>query len=312
MTTDLDRMIREVVTRMAEDAPPPPGLEELEAPVVVRRPRRKPGWWRRPALLVATLSLIVGGTLFLLIDRLTGEQAIADWQPATGEEWDAALQDALDQLRTAEAVEGIERGFIGGHLAATSWFTWRPDGETVVVQQTDVDVRETAWWLTSSSPPRSGERVKTLAWVAAGGRLFTATDEAGWSLVTEPPSRPQTFGRGLLEPEFASQFESVFAAPEGAGVVRRTEGDGTTVWTLSITAEATTEIQMRVHPDGHLAGISQRQDRVNPAVDGSLPIDASDISYSVRSDPPPVPIPEVGQPLDLAIFDLPSDYGIGP
>ena len=67
--------------------------------------------------------------------------------PATSAELRAAVESGLEVLRESPGVEGTSSSSVLGELGAATWFSWRPNGDQIVISRTDRDVSETAWWL---------------------------------------------------------------------------------------------------------------------------------------------------------------------
>lgn len=315
-----DRTIREVLGRMADEAPPALDLEDLEDPVVTRSARGRSATPpnRRTLAAVAGSAVVVLAVLAIIfssgstVDEVT---LVGEPVAATAADYDAVLAASLEELSAAPGVEALERGFIAGYLSNVSWASTRSNGDTVVVQQADVDVRDTAWWVASSSPPRVGENIETIARVLVGDSFYEATDSESWTIAdrTEAPRGPGSFALGLLRPDFRSDYQRMMAAPVGSEVTRQDTADGGEVWVVTYEVDdSPVRGRLRIHADGYLAELSlQSEDLDTNPVDFGPPIDLALTSYRVLDDPDSIPVPEAGTPLDLDDFDLPEGFGVG-
>ena len=127
--------------------------------------------------IVATIALILGQ------DPNVGpgptESTEAQPSPASVEELRAALESATEVLRHAPGVEGIGTASVLDELSAATWFSWRPNGDQVVITRTDVDVAQTAWWLDpDGEPPARGENITTTIHVLVGDESYVTEGEA--------------------------------------------------------------------------------------------------------------------------------------
>lgn len=230
---------------------------------------------------------------------------------ATAEEFEAALASALDALGQQPGVTGVEESRIGDHLASKVWWSARPGGDSVVVQQRDIDVADTAWWPTSDAPLRVGERVAVTVWVTADGTMLEAiespVESQVWTERGAPPG-PMALGLGLLYPADPGMRD--FMVPDADLIRRWVEEDGTTTWELTGRAEGGRWMQrFHVDPRGLLAAWeTQRLSPVEGPTADAAPIDASRVTYLPLGDPEPIPVPKPGTALDLGIFDLPDGF----
>lgn len=320
MTMSDDQTIREVLGRMADQAPPALDLEDLEDPVVSRSGHRSSATRPHRRILAA-----VGGSAVVVLAVLAifffaqppVDEVVLVGEPvaASAAEYDAALVASIEELAAYPGVEAEERGFIGGYLANVTWASIRGNGDTVVVQQVDVDVRDSAWWVASSSPPRVGENIETIARVLVGDSYYEATGSESWTVTdrTEAPRGPGSFALGLLQPDFRSDFLRMMAAPPGSEVTKQDTADGGEVWVVTYEVDDNpVRGRLRIHAEGYLTELSSHSEDpdVNPA-DFGPPIDLARTSYRVVDDPESIPTPEPGGPLDLDDFDLPEGFGFG-
>ena len=315
-----DRTIREVLGRMADEAPPALDLEELDDPVVIRSPRRtatmRPN--RRTLTAVGGSAVVLLAVLAILFaSGPTGDEVVLVGEPvaATAAEYDAALVASIEELVASPGVEARERAFIGGYLANVGWASIRSNGDTLVVLQSDVDVRDTAWWVASSSPPRVGENIETIAWALVGNSYYAATASESWTVADrdEASRGPMSFALGLIHPDYRSDFLPMMTAPVESEVTRQDTADGGEVWVMSYEIDdSPVRGRLRIHAAGYLAELSLLSEDldIDPA-DFGAPIGPALVSYRVLDDPDTIPTPEAGTPLDLDDFDLPEGFGFG-
>lgn len=315
MTMTDREIIHDVLGRMAGEAPPALDIEELAHPTVPsRRPAPRCPFSRRWAIAVSAVAASILVVVAILVVRPGGDGATPVGAPvdATVEELRAALASGFEALEAAEGIEGLHEAYIQGHLSAKVWFTARSDGDTAVVQQADIDVRDTAWWLTSATPPAEGEHIATHAWVLVDGVAYEAGPLEGgdrtWRRSDPTSSGPLAFGLSFLDPIRGEQFREMLAPSDAnAAVTRQRTVDGGAIWVA--TYEGGGQSSFYLHPEGHLASWSWL-DRGPVEIDGP-PVDSGSVSYTPLGDPPPIPVPTAGTPFDLAEFNTPEDFPIG-
>lgn len=303
-----EQIIRDVLGRMADEAPAALDFEELGHPTVPSKkspPSVFGRKWAAVAAGVAALVVVVGA---VLVFRPSGDGATPVGAPAeaTVYELRSALASGFDALEVADGIEGVQEAYIRGHLSTKVWFTTRPEGDTVVVQQADIDVRDTAWWNMSAAPPAVGERIVTTAWIVVDDVVYQAGTPGGgdrpWRIADDPPSGPLAFGLMYFDPEYGDQFREQLA-PSDAEVTRRATANGGAIWMARYDGDG--QSRFYIHPDGYLA--SWEWHELTPMGRDSGPVDSGSITYTPLSYPDPITAPESGAPLDLADFDLPDD-----
>jgi hypothetical protein len=308
-------IIHDVLGRMANQAPPALGFEELTQPTVTseRSAPRSP-FSRRWAIAASAVAASILVVVAILVVRPGGDGATPVGAPvdATVEELRAALASGFESLEAAKGIEGLHEAYIQGHLSAKVWFTARSDGDTAVVQQADIDVQDTAWWLTSATPPAEGERIATQAWVLVDGVAYEAGPLEGgdrsWRRSDPTPSGPLAFGLLFLDPIRGEQFREMLAPSDAdAKVTRQRTVNGGAIWVAIY--EDRGQSRFYLHPDGHLASWSWLDQGVIEVDDS--PVDSGSVSYTPLGDPPPIPVPAAGTPFDPAEFDTPEDFSIG-
>lgn len=320
MTMRNEQIIREVVGRMADEAPAPLAFDQLGEPVVARADKRSSGLsTRRLVALAATLAVVaVFAVTAVFLTRPALEDATPVGAPADASvgEFKDALTDALAVLGEAPGIQGIQESYIQTHLAGRVWFSSRDNGDIIVVEQADIDVRDTAWWLTSAGPTAVGENLTTTARLVVEGDYYQATvsdrDSQPWSQPEIDPPGTLAFGLVFFDDQFGPQVRDQIAPPD-ANITRQDTANGGEIWTVKGPADETSgEQRFYVHPDGYLASWSWQALRVNgDPNDQTAPIDAGNISYLPLDNPDELAKPEVGTPLDLTAYDLPEGFPIG-
>ena len=313
MATTDRQIIHDVIGRMAAEAPPALDFEELAQPVVAdSEPPRRSSAGSRLAWVGAAAAVVVVLVGAFLLSRPGPEGAtpVGAVTSVSVEEFRAALDSGFEELEGAVGIEGIQESYIQGQLSARVWFTTGPDGNTVVVQQADTDVRDTAWWLTSDTPPAEGERIVTDAWVTVDQVTYEAGSDNGfprsWQVVEPEASGPLAFALTFLDPSYGEQFRAQLAPPDAA-VTRQATVDGGAIWVVSHPGVG--QSRFYIHPDGHVASWSWLD--LGPVeIDGDA-ADSGEINYSPLAEPPAIATPTVGAPFDLAPLGAPEDFEVG-
>lgn len=300
MTTKTDQIIRQVLGQMADEAPPAHKSDGLAQPTVrLGKPALKPSLGGRLAAFGAAAIVIVVlvGAVLTIRDQPDGTVPVA----ATAEELEAALAAGFETLESAEGVVGTQEAYIEGYLSAKVWFTARPNGDTFVIQQADIDVRDTAWWNVASTPPATGEQIATSAWLTSGSTVYTvgwpAHEELVWRVSEAGPSGPMAFGLLFLDPDYSSDFRAQLVPPD-AEITRQATTNGGSIWT--VTVDDGGHSRFHIHPDGHLSSWSGQG--IAPPSLNSIPIDSIELTYSPLSDPEPIQRPTPGAPFDVTDF----------
>jgi hypothetical protein len=313
MPTTTKQIIRDVLGRMAAEAPPALKFEELAQPVVTagksgRRSTAGPRLaWVGAAVVVVVLLV---GAVLVVRPGPDGTTPVGAAAPASVEEFRAALVSGFEELEQAEGIEGLQEAAIQGHLSARVWFTTGPGGDTVVIQQADVDVRDSAWWLTSISPPAEGERIVTDAWVTVDGVTYEAGSDSGvprsWQVVESGPARSFAFALMFLDPTYSEQFRAQLS-PTDADVTRQATVNGGAIWLASYSGGGQSRVY--IHPEGHVASWSWFD--FGPVEIDGQPVDSGEVSYSPLAESPSITLPTVGSPFDLAELDAPENFPLG-
>lgn len=232
----------------------------------------------------------------------------------TMEELEAAVDSAVEALVEAPGVEGYQEGYIDEYLSGASWFDYRSNGDVVVVQRTDVDVAQTAWWLNpSEGPPATGRNIATTVRVLVGDSFYEAISTSGqgaarWSVTDRDAARrvPLTLGLVLL-----SGDDRMFGRPAADGeVTRERSTDGGSVWTVTVPERDGEGIQRwHIRPTGELASWSWELVGVSePAELESDPTTSGRIEFTLLADPDPIDAPDTEEVPDLTEFALPEDF----
>lgn len=232
-----------------------------------------------------------------------------------------ALLEAVDVLRDAPGVEGLQQTEIDGVLGTATWFTWRPNGDQVVVERRDVDVTETGWWLApDGTPPATGQRIWTHVNAHVGSETYL-TDEAGeWAVM---PRLEQSLSMGtailarsILPWDPLTAFGPSFPeSPEqGARVERRDLQDGGIEWLLEFEDAGSPVIQRwTIGPGGELR--SWFVQRTDPPVDpeGTYinAVTEASVEFTVTSGDPIQP-PDTSRPPGASHVGAPASMPLMP
>ena len=231
---------------------------------------------------------------------------------ATVEELRDAVESGLDVLRQAPGVEGIGTSSVLGELSAASWFSWRPNGDQIVISRTDVDVAQTAWWLEpGGQPPARGENITTTIHVLVGDEYFLAEGEAWVVQGREEAPRVLTLAIAILDGEELAVEGFIGNLAGDATVTRGPEG--TTTWTLSAPyRDGSAVSEWRVGPDGALVSWSSDLVGVTPTVDDTqFATLEGQVEFTPLPDAAPIEAPDPDAPPDPAALGLPPDFPLG-
>lgn len=268
-------------------------------------------------VIAAVLTAIGLGLLQPGFFGTPAEDPVTTDDPVTMEELEAAVDSAVEALVEAPGVEGYQEGYIDEYLSGASWFDSRSNGDVVVVQRTDVDVAQTAWWLNpSEGPPATGRNIATTVRVLVGDSFYEAISTSGqgdarWSVTDRDAARrvPLTLGLVLL-----SGDDRMFGLPAADGeVTRERSTDGGSVWTVTVPERDGEGIQRwHIRPTGELASWSWELVGVSePAELESDPTTSGRIEFTLLADPDPIDAPDTEEVLDLTEFALPDDFPLG-
>jgi carboxyl-terminal processing protease len=230
-------------------------------------------------------------------------------------ELEAAVTAGVEFLREGGAVEGIGTASVLGELGSATWFSWRPSGDQVVINRSDVDVTQTGWWLNpEGGPPARGVNITTTIQVLAGDTYYRAAEDvggpAGWT-TEDRASAPDVLGLpfpavldGTVDPwEWSNRSEA-----DGHATVQRLP-DGGAVWTLTRPVRGGSSIEeFRIGPDGALISMSSELVGVEPNLEDAPLVTSGSVELTVLSDAEPIPAPDVDVPPDLSLFGLPTDF----
>ena len=161
-----------------------------------------------PAIAIAgAVAVIVALALILGQGPNIGPNPTDSIEPvpsaATVEELRGAVESGIEVLREAPGVEGVATASVLGELSGATWFSWRPNGDQIVIARSDVDVEQTAWWLEPGGQPQArGENVTTTIHVLVGDEYFRA-EGAAWVVQDreEPPPNAVIAMTGILDGE---------------------------------------------------------------------------------------------------------------
>lgn len=314
MNTTHERVIREVVGRMADEAPPAPEPEQLGIPVVpssTSRPGRVRGW-----LVAATLVGMLALVGYLVWDD-DGEAPVAAGEAvaSTLVEFREALSTATDAFDAALHVQVVQHGYVEDHLAVSTWTSRRESGNVAVIQTVDVEVRDVPWWLMGDEPRNVGTRLTTTAQVNVDQVLYAASagvEREAWHIGDDLTGDLTAFPLGVANINLLGMMLDELESGD-TEVTRRALPGGGEEWLMTYADEAGTGwVEARIGPDGFLSSIRGEGARgEREPTDTRSPIDSWTSTYRVLDDPAPIPVPEVGAPFDPAPFDLPDDFPIG-
>jgi hypothetical protein len=279
-----------------------------EAPVA-----RSPFAIMLPAAVVAGVGAIVVAVAVLLAQQPNvgpqpDESPAASPSPASIEELRAAVESAVVTLRESRGVEGIGTTSIYDELASAQWFSWRPNGDQVVVQRVDVDVAESAWWLDpDGDPPARGRNVMTTIWVRAGDRFFEGTAD-GWT-VPDAREAPRVLSLMTAVLDGEEDLSELFAAGEPYEVSVIPLDGGGEEWTLSAPLRDGTGIsRWRIGPEGELRSWVNEFEDLSPTVDDTNFRTGSALEIRILTEAPPIDSPDIGSTPNADALGLPSDF----
>jgi len=300
----MSNRVKEAYEALIEQMEEPPTWAQVSRHVGRPRAygrRRPPAWATAVGVAVVVLISVVAVLL-------------ATSQTATAEELDTTIPSAINALLASPGVEGVQRAHIDEYHASSVWFDFRPDtGDAVVVQQVDLDVTQTAWWLVEGGkPPATGDNISTTAWIEVDDTLFLATSfdtqqSRPWTAADTPPG-PLAFGLFILTEE---GYGLDVNAADGE-VTRREMAEGGEVWTLAAPYQDGTAIQTwRINDAGQLANWSVELVDITAPIDGGTgPFTSGEIEFTSVSDPDPISSPDPGATLDLTGFNVPEGFSL--
>jgi hypothetical protein len=264
------------------------------------------------AAAVAVLALVLGPGRDVGPAPTPSAGPTATASEATVDELGAAVTAAVGVLRSQPGVEGVGTYGVRDELGSVSWFSWRPDGDQVVVNLSDIDVTESGWWLgPNDEPPARGVNIQTTIQVLTGSSYYSTRGEVGgddaWITGLRSGS-PDVLGvpfpaalDGGMDP-----WQGTFALTlEGEASVRPLD-DGGEIWTLTRPIREGSLVQeFDIGPDGALRSMSHELVGVEPTLD-ERPITSALIQLTILDDPEPIPTPDVDSPPDPTAFGMPD------
>jgi len=303
--------------RSRGQAEPPPDLTRSVMSAVGAAPAPR-SWFSAylPAVAVAGAVAIVAVVAILLGQGdNVGPAPTPSAKPASVEELQAAVREAVDRLRESPGVEGVGTAQVFGELGSATWFSWRPGGDQVVINRSDVDVTQTGWWLDrEGGPPARGENVTTVIQVLAGDAYYRAAGEVGgeqgWT-VEDRSTAPAVLAipfPAVLDGRIDPWQDSSTSTDDGEASVRHF-ADGGAVWTLTMPFRSGSSVEeFDIGPDGALRAISRELVDVEPSLEDAPLFTSGSVELTALADADPILPPDVdGQP-DPADFGLPADF----
>lgn len=299
---------------------PPPGFARSVMVAIDEAPPAR-SWFSAflPAAAVAGAAAIIA-VMALLIGQgpnvgRAPSQSTAPSPSATSVTLDdlrEAVTEALEVLRSHEGVEGIGTNYVFDEVGGASWFTWRANGDQVVVNRSDLDVTESGWWLGADpEPPARGARVETTIQVITGGGYYFTRGEVGsadrWISGLRDGS-PDILGipfpaalDGRVDP-----WQGAFVLTLEGEATLRPLSDGGEEWTLVRSVREGSLVQrFGIGPDGELRSVSHELvDAV--LTPGGSAITSALVELTVLEDPEPVPPPDTESHPDPAVFGMPD------
>jgi hypothetical protein len=299
---------------------PPPGFVRSVMGAIDEAPPAR-SWFSAflPAAAVAGAVAIIALTALLLgqnpnIGPGPTESAAASPSAisATLDDLRQAVANSTEVLRSQEGVEGVGTSYVFDEVGGASWFSWRSNGDQVVVNRSDPDVTESGWWLNSGAePPARGARVETqIQVITEGGYYFTRREIGG---ADEWISGLQDGSPDVLGIPFPAALDGQVDAWQGVFVLTlegdasvRSLRDGGEEWILTRQFREGSLVQtFGIGPDGALRSIAQQLVDVAPTPD-ERPITSSIIELTILEDPEPIPLPDVDLPPDPVAFGMPD------
>lgn len=319
MPSKPEQIIKEVVGRMAAEAPPAADLNELIRTDALVHPSTPRPFWQ--PVIAAAFGVAVVVAVALAIYETPSQvpdviSLVGTPVDASIEEFEDALSDGVAGLRAAEGVSGTQQGFIQGFRSAWQWFMAWSDGDAVIFQQADIDVRDTAWWLSEPSPPATEERFESTIWAIIDEQLYVAS---GTSFDTPPIPQDgggigpamlvQSLALSLLDDDFRFRFIDSLSSPQ-TEVSRQATSRRGVLWTVVGPATDSGQVRQQFHvaPEGHLASWSwEAFGGIYHPLSLGAPVDSATITYAPQTAPPPPPS-IAGDPLEPERLGAPEDF----
>lgn len=299
---------------------PPPGFARSVMVAIDEAPPAR-SWFAAllPAAAVAGVVAAIALTALLLGQGPNvgpGPSSSAIPSPsatgATLDELEAAVTGALDELRSHAGVEGIGTNYVLDEVGTASWFSWRANGDQVVVNRSDLDVTETGWWLgAGAEPPARGARLQTTIQVITGGGYYFTRGEASgddqWISGLQDGS-PEVLGipfPAALDGRADAWYGAFALTLEGEASVTLL-GDGGEAWTVVRPMREGSLVQsFGIGPDGALRSVAHELIGVEPTPD-DRPFTSGRVDLSILRNPEPIPTPDADSRPDAAFFGMPA------
>lgn len=310
-----DRVIQYLRARARVD-PEPALVARIMAAIDEAPPARSPFAAFLPAVAIAgAVAIVVALAIILGQGPNIGPDPTDSIAPspssATVEELRTAVESGIEVLREAPGVEGIATTSVFEELSSATWFSWRPNGDQVVISRTDVDVAETAWWLEpGGQPPARGENITTTVHVLVGDEYFTAEGEE-WVVEAREEAPPVfSIATALLDGEEVAVQGVIGNIGTLAGEVTVTRSpDGATTWTLTTTyRDGSAILEWQFAPDGGPVSWSSEFVGVTPTVEDAPFVTFQEVEFTPLPDAGPIEAPDPDAPPDLAALGLPPDF----
>ena len=261
------------------------------------------------AAAIALLALFIGPSRDIGPAPSASADAI---QPRSVEQLEAAVTAAVEVLRTKPGVEGVGTNRVLDEVGTVSWFSWRPNGDQVVVTRNDLDVTETGWWRDpTAEPPGRGTNVSTTIQVAIGDEYYFAEgdiedpEHRGWArgLRSENPD--------ILGVPFPAALDGALNpwrfGPNGDGQASVASlADGGQLWTSTSSLRDGMVVQeFDIGPDGALRAVTYELVGVAPSME-EPPFTSALVELSTLEDDEPIPEPDTTVRPDPAAFGMPD------
>ena len=299
---------------------PPPELARSVMTAVAAAPPAR-SWFSAylPAMAAAgAVAVVVLVAILLGQANEVGPAPTPSPEPASVEALQAAVREAVGRLRESP-VEGVGTTHVFGELGSATWFSWRPGGDQVVINRSDIDVTQTGWWLDpEGEPPARGANVTTVIQVLAGDTYFRAAGEvggdAGWT-TEDRSTAPGVLGipfPAVLDGRIDPWQDSLTPTDDGEASVQHL-ADGGAVWTLRMPFRSGSSVEeFEIGPDGALRAMSRELVDVEPSLEDAPFVTSVSVELTALADADPILSPDVDARPDPAEFGLPADFPLAP
>lgn len=319
-----DERIVEYLRSRGRQTPPADLVASIMSAVDGASPRRS--WfslYARAMVAVTAIAAIAVLALVLGPGRSVGPAATSSPGPsatpasASLDRFTDEIGVALNQLRTAPGVRGLQTSSLRDVTGYAAWFDWRPNRDYVVVQRSDVDVTESGWWMDpTGSPPATGERVITSIYAFIGDRFLFGSPEA-WQVKPRSEGTPVVnFGVGVLDGSIEPRDMLdglVLGRPDvSAGSLDRVvNADGGVTWIATTPWRGGTAVQRwQIAADGRFAGWEWNAvgTTPDPGSDFAGNTTSASFQYEVLPNPAPIPMPDIDATPDPSVFGFPDEF----